>query len=72
MLQRFYISAIDETKKSDDIFFDVIGKVIEFVIQSSNFVPIPNEELDICASIIVVSAFMKCKIFKNPPKNVNS
>ena len=36
------------------------------IILSPNFNEIPTEELELCVNIIVVDAFIKCKIFKNP------
>lgn len=50
----------------DDRFFHVFHKVAEKIQNSSNYDTIPPDELDICVRIIVVDAFIKCKIFKNP------
>lgn len=47
-------------------FFNVIGKVQEHVLQSELVKEIPEEEIDMCIRIIVVDAFVRCKIFKNP------
>ena len=33
---------------------------------SNNYAEIPYEELEICVEIIVVDAFIRCKIFENP------
>ncbi|MED1068055.1 MULTISPECIES: ABC-three component system protein [Bacillus subtilis group] len=47
-------------------FLNVIGKVQEHVLQSELVKEIPEEEIDMCIRIIVVDAFVRCKIFKNP------
>lgn len=52
---------------SDDrLFFQVINKMILRVMNSSNYSPIPTEELELCINILVVDAFIRCKIFENP------
>jgi len=56
---------------SDDLlFFKVILKVEEKVLNSANYTPIPFDELELCINILVVDAFIRCKIFENP-KNYN-
>lgn len=55
-----------EKADDTDVFYSVIEKVVETVQNSDNYVEIPYEELELCACIIVVDAFIKCKIFKNP------
>ena len=51
---------------SDELFFKIIECVAELVINSANFSFIPTEELDLCVNILVVDAFIRCKIFINP------
>ncbi|WP_298039639.1 ABC-three component system protein [uncultured Desulfuromonas sp.] len=51
---------------NDDLFDKVVECVAERVQESANFTPIPREELDLCVNILVVDAFTRCKIFKNP------
>lgn len=52
---------------SGDALFDkVIECVTERILESPNFTPIPVEELEPCVNILVVDAFIRCKIFKNP------
>jgi hypothetical protein len=48
-------------------FFSVIDKVTRKIRTSANYTPIPDEELELCVQILVVDAFIRCKIFKNPP-----
>jgi hypothetical protein len=50
----------------DNLFFEVVDKVIERVRNSSNFSAIPFDELELCVNILVVDAFVRCKIFENP------
>jgi hypothetical protein len=53
----------------DVIFEHVIDRVKLLVLDSSNYVEIPVKELDLCVKVIVVDAFMRCKIFKEIPKS---
>jgi hypothetical protein len=50
----------------DELFYAVISKVQEKVLNSSNYTSIPFDELELCINILVVDAFIRCKIFKNP------
>jgi hypothetical protein len=52
----------------DQLFLEVISKVIEKVLNSSNYSSIPFDELELCIKILVVDAFIRCKIFENPNK----
>lgn len=51
---------------SFEIFLATINGVIEIVKGSKNYIEIPYDELDMCVSILVVDAFIRCRIFKNP------
>lgn len=67
-IKKIYISlctGLDE-KKSDWIFLEIIKIVKALITNSANFIPIADEELDLCVNIIVVDSFIRCKIFKNP------
>ncbi|KAF0221902.1 MAG: hypothetical protein FD174_233 [Geobacteraceae bacterium] len=50
----------------DDLFFRVVECVAERIQNSTNHEPMPYEELELCVNILVVDAFIRCKIFKNP------
>lgn len=50
----------------DELFFDLISKVQEKVLNSSNYSSIPFDELELCINILLVDAFIRCKIFENP------
>lgn len=54
------------TFTDDDLFFKVIELVIETIRNSANYVQIPFDELELCVNILVVDAFVRCKIFENP------
>jgi hypothetical protein len=51
---------------ADDLFFKVMELVTKRIRDSSNYVVIPNDELELCVNILVVDAFIRCKIFENP------
>lgn len=64
-INREYIK-LKHTQNSDDIFFFVIEAIKNKIINSANFYQIPLDELDLCIDILVVDAFIRCKIFENP------
>lgn len=66
VLSNQYIKLKNEKQDDIDIFYSVINNVIEIIQKSKNYVEIPYEELEMCVCIIVVDAFIRCKIFKNP------
>lgn len=67
-MRKLYIDAVAKKKyESDDqLFLGIIDEVKDIVLESSNYTNFPVEELDVCVSILVVDAFIRCKIFKNP------
>lgn len=67
-VRAIYIDESTKLKKqdADSIFLQVIETVITRIIQSANYVEIPIDELKLCAEIVVVDAFIRCKVFKNP------
>jgi arginine decarboxylase-like protein len=50
----------------DELFFQIVEEVITKVRNSSNYIQIPLEELQLCVNVLAVDAFIRCKIFKNP------
>lgn len=50
----------------DQLFFTIIEKVQEKILDSANYQDIPFDELELCVNILVVDAFIRCKIFENP------
>ena len=53
-------------KDGDIIFLQIIDSIKNIILKSTNHQPIPVEELEHCVSIVVVHAFIECKIFENP------
>ncbi len=50
-----------------ELFFKVFDDVKELISEkSSNYEPIPLEELELCVGILIVDSFIRCKIFENP------
>jgi hypothetical protein len=54
------------TDSPDQCFFIIIDEVIKKIRESANYIPIPSDELLVCVQVLVVDAFIRCKIFKNP------
>lgn len=50
----------------DELFFQVVEETASHIKGSSNYQMIPAEELLLWVSALVVDAFIRCKIFKNP------
>jgi hypothetical protein len=50
----------------DQLYLQIIDNVILKVKGSSNYINIPADELDLCVNILVVDAFIRCKVFENP------
>ena len=61
-----YYEACKESNNECEIFLIVMDKVTNIILNSKNYKEIPYEELEFCVGIIVVDAFIRCKIFKNP------
>ncbi|WP_273327963.1 ABC-three component system protein [Vallitalea guaymasensis] len=63
-----YIELCSKKKEltADILFLEIIENVKQLIINSKNYIEIPFEELDVCVNILVVDAFIRCKIFKNP------
>jgi len=64
-IKREYLR-LKNTGTPDFVFQTVIEKIKEKVLESANFVEIPIDELELCIDILVVDAFIRCKIFENP------
>jgi hypothetical protein len=64
-IRRLYLKNKNKND-ADTIFSLVIDEVIDEVLNSDNFQKIALEELELCVEILVVDAFIRCKIFKNP------
>lgn len=64
-IRREYIQ-LKDTLNPDDLFFKITKNIAEIVTRSANFTEIPFDELELCVDILVVDAFIRCKIFENP------
>lgn len=65
-IRKQYSKLIVNTEEAYEIFFSIIDNLVELIKSSKNYMEIPYEELEMCLSILVVDAFIRCKIFKNP------
>lgn len=65
-IHKEYVSHMN-TLSDDDLFLKVIECVTERIEDSANYTQIPYEELELCVNILVVDAFIRCKIFLEPP-----
>lgn len=66
VMRKQYNKLIVNTQEPYEVFFSIIDNVVELIKNSKNYIEIPYEELEMCVSILVVDAFIRCKIFKNP------
>lgn len=57
---------LKKTENKDDIFFNTIENIKNKVLISNNLNNIPIDEIELCIDILVVDAFIRCKIFENP------
>lgn len=51
---------------SDEVFYSVIDVIRKKITESANYKEIPIDELELCIDILVVDAFIRCKIMENP------
>ena len=56
----------------DKLFLGVIDGVAELIQSSLNYKTLHYDELELCVSILVVDAFIRCKIFLNPMEAPNA
>lgn len=69
IIRKQYIKVKNEKKDSEEIFYGVVENIIKIIEESANYKKLPFEELEMCVDILVVDAFMRCKIFENPEEN---
>lgn len=65
-IRRQYIELKRLDNNPTHIFYEIIDRIMKVIIESGNYIKIPMEELQMCTDILVVDAFIRCKIFKNP------
>jgi len=56
----------NKSNSADDLFFLITDNIKTYILGSSNQDHMPMEELELCVNIVVVDAFIRCKIFENP------
>lgn len=66
IIRNQYFELSSNVKVSQDLFFSIIDSIIDIIVKSKNYIEIPYEELEMCVHILVVDAFIRCKIFENP------
>ena len=66
VIRKQYVKLLAKSLEPYEMYFSIIDALIELVKNSKNYVEISYEELETCISILVVDAFIRCKIFKNP------
>jgi len=66
VIKKQYAVLQNEGKNPQEIFLGVANNITDIIVKSKNYVEIPYEELEMCVDILVVDAFIRCKIFKNP------
>ena len=64
-IKREYVK-LKNSENADKVFFAVIDAVKNKVLESPNYVWIPIDELELCVDILVVDAFIRCKVFEDP------
>lgn len=65
-LHKIYVKKKCTDMDPCEVFFSIIEEACEVVKNSRNYVETSFEELEFCVSIVVVDAFIRCKIFENP------
>lgn len=61
--------SLEPAMSADERFTFVVDRAVEKVKSNSDFLIIAEDELLLCVQIIVVDAFVRCKIFKNPSES---
>jgi len=61
-----YLTINGQSKPSDDVWDEVEGLLIEKINREANLEY--SEEIEWCVKIIMVDAFMRCKILEEPPQ----
>lgn len=64
-IRKFYVTD-KKLLNADELFFKIIENLIDKIQNSSNYEEMPYDELELCVNILVVDAFIRCKIFENP------
>ncbi|QLD33897.1 ABC-three component system protein [Mannheimia varigena] len=65
-IKKKYINLKNSSIDPNKAFYEITNAIRNIIVDSKNFEEISAEELDYCIDILVVDAFLKCKIFENP------
>ncbi len=65
-IRQEYVNLSIKIKDTNELFLSIIDGLVDRIMNSRNYIEIPYDELEMCVSILVVDAFTRCKIFKNP------
>lgn len=65
-IRKQFLTIKNRLKNPDEIFYEIAKNIRESILQSRNFSELSVEELDFCVDILIVDAFIRCKIFDNP------
>lgn len=65
-IRKQYIILSSEYSSPRRVFWELIDRIADIVQKSDNYVELPFEELDAAVGILVVDAFLRCRIFRNP------
>lgn len=66
IIRKQYTKLVNESVTSQEVFLGVANNVLDRILKSKNYREIPYEELELCVDILIVDAFVRCKIFRNP------
>ncbi len=66
LIKTQYVRLEPDNPTPSKLFYQIIDAVIDIVQSSKNYKEIPYDELQLVVNIIIVDAFIRCKIFKNP------
>jgi hypothetical protein len=66
LINRYYIEENMKSNHADTVFINVSNRVLQRVQESGNFIKTEFDTLVLCVDILIVDAFIRCKIFKNP------
>lgn len=64
-IRKIYLENQAETN-GDALFRLITNNIKHIITHSANFDTMSEDEIDLCVDILVVDAFIRCKIFENP------
>jgi hypothetical protein len=61
-----YLRNLGNTSNNDELFFSILDKTKEKVLNSGNLQNLTIDMIDLYVGILIVDAFIRCKIFEKP------